>query len=278
MKYEIKKILNNNVIWGKDLSNQLETVLVGKGIGFGIKVGETVEVSEKKVDKIFVTYDHKTVKDYMSLAETLDASIMEICAEIIILAEGILGKLSNKIYVVLTDHIGFALERLKQKMNIENPFLLEIKNLYKEEYDIGLKAQKMIMERIGIDITEDEVGFIALHLNAARENKQVKETLKHTRLIKEIVTLIEDKIGSKIQEDDLTYYRLISHIKASIHRSEKREGIKNPLLDTIKKEFKESFFLGVKIKEKIENQLDVIVTEDEVGYLAIHIERLSKIS
>lgn len=278
MKYEIKKILNNNVIWGIDLSNKAETVLVGKGIGFGIKVGETVEISQKKVDKMFVTYDRKIVKDYMSLVDTLDTSIMEICTEIIMYAESKLGNLSNRIYVVLTDHIAFAIERLKQKMNIVNPFLLEIKTLYKDEFEIGLKARDMIIKKIGIDITEDEVGFIALHLNAARENKEVKDKLKHTRLIKSIIIIIEETLNSKIETDDLVYYRLISHIKASIDRVEKKETVKNPLLETIKKEFKESYSLAMKIKSEIEKQLDLYVSEDEVGYLAIHIARISKIS
>lgn len=278
MKYEIKKILNNNVIWGIDFSNQFETVLVGKGIGFGIKVGDIVEISEKKVDKIFVTYDRKIVKDYMNLVDTLDTSIMEICTEIIMYAESKLGTLSKRIYVVLTDHIAFAIERLKQKMNIINPFLLEIKTLYKDEFDIGLKARDMIIKKIGIDITEDEVGFIALHLNAARENKEVKEKLKHTRLIKSIIIIIEEALGNKIEKDDMIYYRLISHIKASIDRVEKKEGIRNPLLETIKKEFKESYKVAMKIKNEIEKQLDLFVSEDEVGYLAIHIARIRKIS
>jgi len=61
---------------------------------------------------------------------------------------------------------------------------------------------------MNIDIGDGEVGFIALHINAAKLNKEVKETLKETRLIKELVEIIEDSLDYKI-ENSLTYNRLI---------------------------------------------------------------------
>jgi len=201
---------------------------------------------------------------------------MEVCTEILIYAEKKLGKLSSRVYVVLTDHIAFALERLRKQMVIQNPFLLEIKNMYKDEFEIGLKAQEMILERIGIDITQDEVGFIALHLSAAREDKEIKETLKNTRIIKSIVEIIEKELILSVENDALVYSRLINHFKASIDRAIRGESVNNPLLDNIKKEFKQAFYIANKIKQLIEKELDVRVSEEEIGYMAIHIARISK--
>lgn len=274
MKYEIIKVMNNNVIWVIEQKDHSETVLIGKGIGYGIKNGEIVDIPKEKIDKYFVTYDKKTLKDYMSLVETIDPEIMEVCTEFIIYAESILGKLSHRVYVVLTDHIAFALERLKTQTVILNPFLLEIKTIYKEEFEVGLKAHAMILDRIGVDITQDEVGFIALHLNAAREHRDVKEKLKNTRLIKSILDIVEKELKFKIESDELAYYRLISHFKASIDRVLKGEMIENPLLESIKKEFKESYSIANKVKNIIEEQLKVVVPEDEIGYMTIHIARI----
>lgn len=278
MKYEIIKVMNNNVVWVIDQNKNLETVLIGKGIGFGIKNGEAVDIPQSKIEKSFVTYDKKTLKDYMSLVETIDSNIMEMCTEIILYAEKKLGKLSNRVYVVLTDHIAFAIERLRMQMVIQNPFLMEIKTIYKEEFEIGLKAQAMILERIGIDITLDEVGFIALHLNAAREHIEVKEKLKNTRLIKTIIEMVENELGYKIENDGYAYFHLINHVKASINRAQKGESIKNPLLDSIKKEFKDSYSIAEKVKTVVEKELGAKVSEDEIGYMAIHIARIRQIS
>ncbi|PKM56339.1 MAG: antitermination protein BlgG [Firmicutes bacterium HGW-Firmicutes-5] len=275
MKCEILKIMNNNVIWVQDDKNKAETVLIGKGIGFGVKPGQQVDIPQDAIDKVFITYDQKTMKDYIALAESIDSNIMEVCTEIIIYAEEKLGKLSHRVYPVLTDHIAFAIERLKSQMVIQNPFLMEIKGIYQDEFEIGLRAQSMILKKIGIDITEDEVGFIALHLNAARENKEVKEIMKNTRLIKTVIDNIEAALDYKVDMDSFTYQRLVSHIKGSIERARLGQTIKNPLLESIKVEFANAYTLAAKIRTTVEKELSIKISDDEVGYMAIHIARIS---
>ncbi|VDN47624.1 Antitermination protein BlgG [Petrocella atlantisensis] len=275
MKCEILKIMNNNVIWVQDDKNKAETVLIGKGIGFGVKPGQQVDIPQEAIDKVFITYDQKTMKDYIALAESIDSNIMEVCTEIIIYAEEKLGKLSHRVYPVLTDHIAFAIERLKSQMVIQNPFLMEIKGIYQDEFEIGLRAQSMILKKIGIDITEDEVGFIALHLNAARENKEVKEIMKNTRLIKTVIDNIEAALDYKVDMDSFTYQRLVSHIKGSIERARLGQTIKNPLLESIKVEFANAYIIAAKIRTTVERELSIKISDDEVGYMAIHIARIS---
>ena len=79
-------------------------------------------------------------------------------------------------------------------------------------------------------------------------------------------------------ESDLTYSRLIHHLRGSLERVEKGQTVKNPLLDTLRKEFKDSFKIAGKVKVFIEEELDVIVPEDELGYMAIHIDRIRRMS
>ena len=47
---QIEKILNNNVVQAMD--NDVEYIVMGKGLGFQKKVGETVD--KEKIEKIFV--------------------------------------------------------------------------------------------------------------------------------------------------------------------------------------------------------------------------------
>ncbi len=276
-RYKIIRVLNNNVVLAKNVSNKADAVLVGKGIGFGIKVGQEKDIPPESIEKSFITYDEKLKRDYMELVEQMDETILSMCTEIILMAEKRLGELNSRLHIVLTDHIGFALERIKAGMEIHNPFLHEIQSLYEEEYQVGLAAQDIIESTTGIRIVEDEVGFIALHLNAARQHKDVKDTLRSTRLIKELVDIIESNLDYKI-ESDLTYSRLIHHLRGSLERVEKGQTVKNPLLETLRKEFKDSFKIAGKVKVRIEDQLDVIVPDDELGYMAIHIDRIRRMS
>ncbi len=274
--YEIIKVMNNNVILARDLIKGTEAILIGKGLGFNAPKGKKVYIPKEKIEKSFITYDKKLRKEYFDLVELIKPEIMEVCAEIILHAEENLGKLSPRVHIVLTDHIAFALERIKKNMEITNPFLLEIKSMYKEEYKIGIKAKEMIEDKIGVKISEEEIGFITLHLNAAREHKDVKQKLKNTRLVKELVEIVERELDYKIDNNGLTYSRLINHFRGSIERTENNTILENPLLETIKHEFRESYNISKLIKKHIEKNLDIVVSDYELGYMTIHINRVKQ--
>ncbi len=275
-KYKIMRVMNNNVLLVKDSSKDIEVVLIGKGIGFGAKNNAELIVSKDKIEKKYLAYDKKSKNEYLSLINQLDDEIIGVCSEIILLAERNMGKLSHRLHIVLTDHIGFAIERIKNGLEIQNPFTLEIKNLYHKEFEVGLIAQDMIKKQLGIEINEDEVGFIALHLNAAKQNKDVKESLKNTRIIKMLVGAIEESLGYKIG-NDLTYNRLINHLKGSIERVQRGIAVDNPLLEVVKNEFKKSYEIALRIKKIVSDELEIELLDGELGYLAIHIDRINRI-
>lgn len=160
---------------------------------------------------------------------------------------------------------------------IGNPFIYEIKALYIDEFRIGERAAALIKDRLEVEIPESEIGFIALHIHAARQNKKVGETIKDTKLLMDLVNIIEKELSVDIHNTGLTYSRLINHLRASISRMEEHKYIKNPLLDTIKEQFKESYKIASKLGEYIEKTKEIYVSDDELGYLALHIERIKEI-
>ena len=129
---------------------------------------------------------------------------------------------------------------------------------------------------MNIDIGQGEVGFIALHLNAAKQNKEVKEALRDTRLIKELVSIIEKSLEYTI-EKSINYNRLMDHLKGCIHRVKTKTTVENPLIDVLKTEFQESFEIALNIKEKIDKVLDEEIPNGELGYLTIHINHIKKL-
>ena len=72
----------------------------------------------------------------------------------------------------------------------------------------------------------------------------------------------------------MVYSRLINHLGASISRMEKKKYIENPLLDTIKEKFSDSFDIAKKIGVYINKEKNIYITDDELGYMALHIERI----
>lgn len=271
--YLIIKVLNNNVILGKRESKE-EVILIGKGIGFGKKPDNIYIINEDKIEKVFCNFSLAQKEEYIKVIDSIDYRIISICEEIISLAKVTLGTISSHVHVALTDHVGLALERIKSGMVIVNPFLYEIKTLYKEEYEIGKKAQELIQDRLDLHIPDEEVGFIALHIQAARQHQDIRSTVKVTRVVQQSIELIKTQLGHEGDDNCLLYNRLISHLRQSVCRLEKKKQARNPLIDEIKTKLSYSFELGTKVAKLIETEQNISITDDEIGFIALHIERL----
>ena len=105
----INKVINNNVLSTHDENNR-EIVLMGKGIGFQKKVGD--EVAEDKIEKRFVLDSEDEVGKFSELIEMIPHNYLNLSVDIISYAQQVMSKrLSPSIYISLTDHINFLLER-----------------------------------------------------------------------------------------------------------------------------------------------------------------------
>ncbi|KXZ40395.1 transcriptional antiterminator, BglG family [Alkalithermobacter thermoalcaliphilus JW-YL-7 = DSM 7308] len=270
----IKKILNNNVVVVNDGQ---EKILMGLGIGFQKKVNDLVDKS--KIEKIFVMKDDKENKKFQELMLNTPLEYINITEKIITYAENTLNcKLNDHIHIALTDHLAYAIERLKEGVQIKNKLLNEIKVLYKEEYSVGLWAKDLIKKEINVDISEDEVGYIALHIYTARLNyKNMKYTIDTTRIIQDIVDIIQSDLDIYINEESISYQRLVTHLKFTIQRLSENEQIHDMdenMMKVIKENYKESFACANKIVAYLESELGYEIPEGEIGYITLHIERI----
>jgi len=251
----------------------MECIVVGKGIGFGKRPGDIIE--EDKLEKIFYVQEDVNKIKFSELMEKIRGDVIGIAEEIIAMAEKIKGKkLNEHIHIALADHIAFAIERINMGIEIKNPFDIEIKALYKDDYNIALKALELINQRLNISLPEDEAGFIALHLHAALENAGLSNTVKNTRLVSQLVSTIEKHLGKYIDRDSIDYIRLVTHLRFAIDRVEKNAPVTNELLVSIKKKFKKAYNIAMQVSKIIEDTLQKKVPEEETGYIAIHIQRL----
>ncbi|AKN32643.1 transcription antiterminator BglG [Clostridium carboxidivorans P7] len=273
-QYIVKKVLNNNVVIAE--KNAEEFVIVGKAIGFNCHKG--AEIGEDRVEGIFVKQSAKSNEEFNEVLKKINSEIIGISEEIISLCEKELGlKVSEAIHISLPDHINFAITRIKEGIKIENPFLNELEVLYPKEYKLAEKALEMINDRFQVNLPEDEIGFICMHINAAISEKNVSDTLVHTKKINEIMQFIFKLLKKKIDTKSLSYIRTITHLNFMIERILDNKSIKNSLLDAIKKEYYNEYGIAIKVAMKIEDLFSVNVPEDEIGYITLHINRIKDI-
>lgn len=249
---------------------------MGRGIAFNKKVKE--DIDEAKVEKIFTSEDKDITKKFKDLIAELPLDYMEISEEIIQYARLQLGKkLNDSIYISLTDHIHFAIERHSKGLSINNGLLWETKNLYKEEFKIGMEALNMIFDRFNVVLPEDEAGFIALHLVNAQLNEEMMNTLDITKVIQDILTIVKYSFKIEFDENSLNYHRFITHLKFFAHRlvrGEHHKDKENDLLHLIIEKYPEAYQCSLKVKKFMEQQYQYEFTEEEILYLTIHIERV----
>lgn len=273
----INKILNNNSVI--TMKNEEEIIVIGRGVAFNRRIGD--EIDQERIEKIFFLENEENRNRLKSLVTDIPIDYMEVAESIISYAKIKLGKkLNESIYIHLIDHIYFAVERFKNDMPIKNGLLWETKQLYKEEYDIGLEALNMICERFGVVLPEDEAGFLALHIVNAGLNEEMPVIRKMTKIMQDILSIIRYHAKVEFDESSLTYYRFITHLKFFAQRLVKGtyydEAGDEELLNIIKKKYASAYDCTMKIKKFIENQYNYHLTDEETMYLTIHIERVLK--
>jgi transcriptional antiterminator len=267
---KVIKVFNNNVILVSQEGK--EKILFDKGIGFGKR--EEYVINIPLSSKVFTLENEDNSTRFKQLITKVDDRTIGLCEEIIyMISKELDEELDEKIHISLTDHIAFTLYRLKQMDEIENPFTVVTETLYKREFNIARKAVAMIEKEMGIRIPEGEIGFITLHIHSARNKGKLSNTIRYTYLSSSIMELIEDELNIEIDTTSLDYARFLIHIRFAIERIMNKCQIRNELLGEIKRKLKASYKLSKKIASLIEEDLNLKVTDDEIGYIAMHIER-----
>ena len=270
---KIDKIINNNVI--SVTQNNQEHVVMGKGIGFQKQEGDIVE--ESKIDKIFDLSSQEISDRFKTLLIEVPIEVVQAVEKIIEVAKIEYNKdLSDTIYVALTDHINFAIERQQEGMAIKNGLLWEIKKFYPTEYEIGVRALDWIDEIVGVKLPIDEAAFVAIHLLNAEHNN-LADYNQVTEMVQNILSLVKYHFRLDFDEESLTYFRFVTHLKFLAQRifsDNPLDTSEIELYDIVKEKYKTAFKCVKKIEVYLLKKYQYEMTRDEALYLTIHIQRL----
>lgn len=275
---KIKKILNNNVVVSKNKLNQ-EVVVMGRGLAFQKKPGDTIEA--EKVEKTFVLENNTISSQLYKLLQDIPAQYLNISAKILEYAKSQLPySLDEYLYIALTDHISFAISRHKQGINLKNPLLWEIRKYYKQEFKVALKALQIIEEDTGVALGEDEAASIALHLvNSQISGENMASAVQITEMVNTILNIVKYHFKMDMDEDSVNYERFLTHLRyfaIRYIRKEKMEETMDPFfMEQIQKKYPEAYACTEKIAIYLEHEFSWKLTNDEKVYLTIHIYRVT---
>lgn len=270
--YRIIKVLNNNGILVYHNETGRELILMGNGVGFGKK--PTQQIEDMPGAKVYSLVTRQKQQSVLKVVNGIQPGFIEAAGRIIEEAEKVFSEVNHEILLPMADHIALAAKRAKENRQIPNPFTPDIRVLFSKEYTVAMRGRDIIREMMGYEISDDEVGFLTLHIHAGLSDEQVSVTLDTTRIINEGIRMIEKGFSRKLQEDSLAYTRLMSHLYYMVARTRNGESTKVDFNDFIFTNYPETGRVAEMVCSYMGNELKKPVAKEEIGFLAIHIQRV----
>lgn len=187
-------------------------------------------------------------------------------------------RLADNAFIGLIVHLSLIIKRISKKETIilSEELLIELRA--SEEYLIAKKLCLRVSESFSIDMPEDEIGYITMHIRGSKNhdinNKNGNKTLGNfelVRLSKEIIKIAENETGYFLEQDERLLVGLVNHLGPAINRLKMNLDIRNPLLEMIKEHYPELIKISEKCLRIVEDYLGIKMPESEIAYIAMHI-------
>jgi mannitol operon transcriptional antiterminator len=183
--------------------------------------------------------------------------------------------IADSAFVNLSVHVALMVERLLQGAKVEmgDDILLRLHDA--AEYDHARGLSGAIEETFRVEVPEDEVAYITMHLrgtklrqDGALERYFETSDLEVASRVKALIHYVGGQTGVTLAGDSSLYTGLLAHIDRAIQRLRENLKIYNPLLPEIKEDYPALFDLVNRGMEKV--FVDEEIPEEEVGFVAMH--------
>lgn len=280
--YVSKSTVQNDLKSVKDILSNYDIKLKSRP-NHGLEVeGNELKLRFCMSEYIF-DYEHKEIGDrsFSMFLKAITKQDLAAVGEIIMdqLSE---NKLSMSDIAVnnLQIHICIAINRIKRGAYVKlvKSDLDDI--LDKEEYIVAQKIAQIIKDKFDVEFPDVEIAYIAIHLLGTKMTAYsnsgndfvsgfFEESIIH--LVEYMLERMEKQLNLGISEDEELKIALALHLKPAINRYKYGMNIRNPLLESIKKNYPLSYEAAVLAGVAIEEMTGSEIDDNETGYLALHI-------
>lgn len=271
--YRITKVLNHNAVIALRADDNQECIIMGKGIGFGKKVTQQIEARPE--DIVYSLQEDTERGAAKEITKSVSPVCLEIANEVLNEAERVFGKVDRNILFPMADHIEYAIRRIHDHEQISNPLTDDIRVLFHMEFKVAKCIEALLWERMQIRIDDDEIGYVALHVHSAIEEEKVSQAMQTARTVRECISMVEKETGKNIDVMSLAYNRLMNHVRYMVARVLNGEKLKLNMNDYMEVKFPKAFQIARTVCEQVGHSLKCELEEVEIGYLAMHIERVT---
>lgn len=272
----VSKTINNNIVICQNDSGR-EVIAMGRGLGFQCRPG--TEVNPALVEKLFQLEDAQADK-FKKMLSSLPAEHIQLCAQIIDhAAETLQLRLNENVYLTLTDHISFVIQRLSEGISVSNALLYEVRTFYPQEYAIGCYALALIRRDLGVELPQDEAASIALHLINAEYDRSFNQTLQSAHVLHDILNLLHGWPDLDLSDENPYFNELAVQLKFLAQRV--FSGISNSrddliFVNTVARSYPADYECAQQITRHLSRACGHPVSQEDIAYLALHIRRIHR--
>nr|WP_216673974.1 BglG family transcription antiterminator [Saccharibacillus endophyticus] len=192
-------------------------------------------------------------------------------------------KLTDSAYIGLAVHLALAIQRIRagQRIVIDAHVLDGLRKL--GEFEKAKRLAAKLEDMLGIEIPEDEVGYITMHLKGAEtrldrdhDNYYDYVSFELVRLARNMLKTAEAELGYELKGSSKLFAGFVHHLGPAVERLRLGLDIRNPLLGQIREQYAEVFAIAEKCSNILADYVNRDVPESEIGYIAMHIGAMSE--
>ncbi|MEK3837385.1 BglG family transcription antiterminator [Paenibacillus sp. FSL R7-0128] len=280
MMYVSKSTLQNDL---KEVKKKLELyhITVEAKPHHGLRIrGDEMKIRFGMSELLFDRENIHSDSMYVNLFSFLEHDLTVIRSSVTKHVQNYGVELSDTGLNNLIIHIAIACQRIKNDHNIielpgEHHFMEQ-----KQEYEAAKTIVTDIEKLLSLKFPETEITYITMHLLGTKllsavgtDEREItrwvdKDTYQYAM---DIMKAIESKLKLGISGDPELLKSLCLHLRPALNRIRYGMSLRNPMLESIQSTYPLAFQGGVIAGMVIQQKMGRHVSENEIGYLALHI-------
>ncbi|WP_437583936.1 PRD domain-containing protein [Paramicrobacterium sp. CJ85] len=269
----IKRVFNNNVVSavGKDGN---DVILVGSGLGYLAKKG--MKVHEDRVEREFHLTGLGKDGAFRILLEIPTPVIAAVSALVKEVRTRFNYTLTPAAEVALADHLAQAIERSENGENLPNPMLWDTRTSYPQEYLLAERMLAIVETSLGVQLPEDEAGFVALHFVNAGIFSGSQRALSHSAALSHVLEIIRNELDLDLPPNSPITRRFVTHLKFVMERitsGRTHAGTLDPVFESLRENHPDARACAARVSDYLQEEFSEQLSDEEDFYLMLHLIR-----
>ncbi len=213
------------------------------------------------------------------MIEDIPQPILLASAEIAEQAEDELDcRMNPNLPFTLADHFNFAINRLRNGIDLTTPIAYDVKHLYPKEFDIGIRSLDLLREMAGVTLPEHEAISVTMHIiNAEAESSNLHNLMMTLQIIDQVEGIVERQMKFTLDKESYNYSRFAMHLRYLIQRLESGKSAEEhgaEMLRPIAREYPEIYLCALRVSDYFKGTWGWKCSDEEIVYLMMHIHRV----